>query len=107
MVSGHVPEQVPHWMQLGSWSHPATLMISRPKPKTLSASYLIVRLTSIISAFASMGCRSGQLLDRGNIDAHLAKENEVPRMKSHLALPNIHHFLCAFCDYISDELMFV
>jgi len=36
-------------MQLGSWSHPATLMISLPNPFTRSASYLIVRVTSNIS----------------------------------------------------------
>src|ERR1019366_2125665 len=52
MLSGHTPEQVPHWMQLSNCSHPGTLMTSLPKPLTRSASYLIVRCISIIRVFA-------------------------------------------------------
>src|ERR1035437_5745565 len=48
MLRGHTPEQVPHWMQLCNCSHPGTLMTSRPKPLTRSASYLIVRCIFII-----------------------------------------------------------
>ncbi|SPE51170.1 hypothetical protein SBV1_130039 [Verrucomicrobia bacterium] len=55
MLSGQVPEQVPHWMQLCSWSHPDTLMISFENPRTRSASYLIVRLTSIIKHSELLG----------------------------------------------------
>jgi hypothetical protein len=49
MLSGQVPEQVPHWMQLLSCSQPDTFMISSENPRTRSASYLIVRLIFIIS----------------------------------------------------------
>src|ERR1039457_2243019 len=52
MLSGHTPEQVPHWMQPSNCSHPGTLMTSLPKPLTRSASYLIVRCISIISLSA-------------------------------------------------------
>src|ERR1035438_1374211 len=47
-LSGQVPEQVPHWMHRASCSQPGTLIISRPKPLTRSASYLTVRRTWII-----------------------------------------------------------
>src|SRR5208283_4088189 len=57
MLSGHTPEQVPHWMQLSNCSHPGTLMTSLPKPLTRSASYLIVRCISIIGVFTKFDCR--------------------------------------------------
>jgi hypothetical protein len=53
MLSGQTAEQVPHWMQSSNCSQPGTLMTSRPKPFTWSASYLIVRSIFIISASAA------------------------------------------------------
>src|SRR5271165_1209901 len=60
-LSGHVPEHVPHWMQLSRRSHPGTAMISLPKPRTRSASYLTVRVISIGRAFVVRftGCSVG------------------------------------------------
>src|ERR1017187_3675326 len=65
MLNGQTPEQVPHWMQLWSCSHPGTLMISRPKPRTRSASYLIVGRIFMIGTLSSPGlCTFGRSLVR-------------------------------------------
>src|ERR1700690_2389501 len=66
-LSGHVPEQVPHWMQRTNCSQPGTLMISRPKPLTRSASYFTVRWIWIIEdglhrGDAAIGAVSCQIL---------------------------------------------
>src|SRR5208283_2699392 len=64
MLKGQTPEQVPHWMQLSSFSHPGTLMISRPNPRTRSASYLIIRGSFMTGTLSSPGlCRFGRPLD--------------------------------------------
>src|SRR5208283_715662 len=111
MLSGHTPEQVPHWMQPSNCSHPGTLMTSRPKPFTRSASYLIVRCIAIISASAEVVSprpsprrqpttfRRLQRLSAECDDIPSCQRalNANPNRKSQHALPNALHFLCKKC----------